>query len=288
MAEVFCDDLRVTVPVDYWPDVAGPLAAVLADSGMAPEFKDDKRQQWRVQGGTVRAETYRLVRAVSASGQALARMRALGTFAGFLAALGTVPNKVTGLHATMDTNEPTPAVLDRIMAKAASPDGLRAGRKRIPLGDLQRYLVRLSDGVDTGSIYCGPKTNEIRPVVYDKRQERLDKDAPDPGVDITRYELRLRDVGATLRDAYDPAPIFWRYMAPDFLPRPPGVPEWSPHGEGLELAKPLPLSPAERLSRRFSDSLDVADMVRLASSFPGGVDYLCDLVRRRASSTVLQ
>lgn len=288
MTEVFCDDLRVTVPVDCWPDLEGPLQAVMADAGMAPEFKDDKRQQWRVNGGTVRVETYRLVRAVSASGQALARLRALGMFGGFLSTLGTVPSKVTGLHATLDTGESTPAVLDRIMAKASSPEGLRAGRKRIPLGDLQRYLIRLADGTDTGSIYCGPKTNEIRPVVYDKRQERMDKGAEDPGRDVTRYELRLRDVGATLRDAFDPAPIFWRYMSPDFLPAPAGVAEWLPHGEGYALDKPVPLSAPERLSRRFMDSLDVADLVRLADSFPGGVDLLCQLIRRRALATVLQ
>lgn len=288
MTEVFCDDLRVTVPLDCWPAVEGPLAAFLADAGMAPEFRDDKRQQWRVNGGTVRAETYRVVRAVSASGQALARMRSLGMLGGFLATLGSVPSKVTGLHATLDTEESTPAVLERLMAKAASAEGLRAGRKRIPLGDLQRYLVRLPDGTDTGSIYCGPKTNEIRPVVYDKREERMAKGAPDPGRDVTRYELRLRDVGATLRDAYDPAPIFWRYMAPDFLPKPAGVADWVPHGEGYALDKHVPLSAPERLTRRFTDSLDVGDLVRLAQSFPGGVDLLCQLIRRRASSSVLQ
>ena len=288
MTEVFCDDLRVTVPLDFWPDVSGPLAAVLADVGMAPEFRDDKREQWRVQGGTVRTETYRVVRSVSASGQALARMRAMGLLGGFLATLGAVPCKVTGLHATLDREEPTPEVLERLMVKAASPEGLRAGRKRIPLGDLQRYLVRLPDGTDTGSIYCGPKTNEIRPVVYDKREERMAKGLPDPGVDITRYELRLRDVGATLRDAFDPTAIFWKYMAPDFLPAPENVPEWVPHGEGYALDKPVPLSPAERLSRRFMDSLDVADLVKIAASFPGGMDYLCDLIRRRAGSSTLQ
>jgi len=284
MSEVFCDDLRVTVPSDSWHDLSGPLSALLADLGMAPEFKDDKRQQWRLAGGTVRSETFRMVRAVSASGQALARMRAMGMLGAFLATLGTVPCRVTGLHATLDRVEPTPPVIDRLLTKAASPEGLRAGRKRVPVCDLQRYLIRLADGSDTGSIYCGAKSNEIRPVVYDKRQEQIDKGNADPGIDITRYELRLRDVGATLRDAYEPAIVFWHYMAPDYLPAPPGVPAWVANGQGYALPTVAPLSAPERLTRRFTDSLDVGDMVRLAASFPGGVDYLCNLIRQRAES----
>lgn len=286
MAEVFCDDLRVTVPAEAWVDLEDVLHGVLSDAGMAPEFKDDKRRHWRLEGGLVRSEAFRMVRAVSASGQALARMRGLGLLGRFLSTLGSVPNKVTGLHATMDRQEPTAPVFERLMEKAASAEGLRAGRKRIPVSDLQRYVIRLHDGTDTGSMYCGPKTNEIRPVVYDKRQERLDKGLPDLGYDLTRYELRLRDVGATLRDAYDPTSIFWHYMAPDFLQAPADVSPWVSRGEGFAIDHPEPLMPAQRLQRRFDGSADVADLIRLAGSFHGGVDYLCTLIRKRADAVV--
>jgi hypothetical protein len=282
--EVFCDDLRVTVPVESWLDLEEPLHGVLSDAGLAPEFRDDKRRQWRLDGGTVRSETFRVVRAISASGQALGRMRMLGLLGRFLSTLGSVPNKVTGLHATLDRAEATPPVFDRLMAQAASAAGLRAGRKRIPVSDLQRYIIRLSDGTDTGSMYCGPKSNEIRPVVYDKRQERMDKGLPDLGYDLTRYELRLRGVGATLRDAHDPTSIFWHYMAPDFLPAPASVVPWVAHGEGFAVDHPAALSPVERLQRRFVDSSDVADLIRLAASFDGGVDYLCHQIRKRAQA----
>lgn len=287
MSEVFCDDLRVTVPAESWVDLEPLLEGVLSDAGMAPEFREEKRRHWRVDGGVVRSESFRLVRAVSASGQALARLRAVGLFGRFLATLGSVPSKVTGLHATMDRAEPTPPVFDRLMAKAATPDGLRAGRKRIPVSDLQRYVVRLADGTDTGSMYCGAKTNEIRPVIYDKRQERLDKGFADLGHDVTRYELRLRDVGATLRDAYEPESIFWHYMAPDFLPAPSGVAPWVSHGEGFAVDHPEPLMPAQRLQRRLDNSSDLADLIRLAASFQGGVEYLCGQIRKRAENVQL-
>lgn len=287
MSEVFCDDLRVTVPAESWVDLEPMLDGVLADAGMAPEFKEEKRRHWRVDGGVVRSESFRLVRAVSASGQALARLRAAGLFGRFLAALGSVPSKVTGLHATMDRAEATPPVFDRLMAKAASAEGLRAGRKRIPVCDLQRYVVRLADGTDTGSMYCGAKTNEIRFVIYDKRQERLDKGFADLGRDVTRYELRLRDVGATLRDAYEPESIFWHYMAPDFLPAPPDVAPWVSRGEGFAIDHPEPLMPAQCLQRRLDNSADLSDLIRLAASFNGGVDYLCAQIRKRAENVQL-
>ena len=116
--------------------------------------------------------------------------------------------------------------------------------------------------------------------MYDKRRERLDKGGSDLGFDLTRYELRLRGVGATLRDAYEPSSVFWHYMAPDFLPRPAGVPEWLSGAEGFSVPKVDPVLPAVRLVRRVEASDDFMDLVRLAGSFEGGVDFLCALVRR--------
>lgn len=280
MAEVFCDDLRVSVPLDVWDEVAGEVASVLEDAGFGAEFETEAAKAWRNEGGTVRSERMGRVRVLSASGRALAGLRLAGQFGRYLATLGGVPHKVTGLHATLDVRESTPEVLTRLVAKAESAEGLRAGRKRIKVDALERYVRRLPDGRDTGSLYCGGKGVEIRPVVYDKRRERLDKGGADLGFDLTRYELRLRGVGATLRDAYEPAAVFWHYMAPDFLPAPANAPVWVAGGEGFSVPRPAPVLPAARLLRRVEGSADFADIVRLAGTFPGGIDYLCALVRR--------
>jgi len=180
----------------------------------------------------------------------------------------------------MDRREATPPVLARLLEKAESEDGLRAGRKRIAVQAIDRYLKRQADGSDTGTIYCGSKSAEIRPVVYDKRAERLSRGQPDLGFDLTRYECRTRNVGATLWDACDPTALFWHYMGSDFLPRPPEVPEWAPHGVGYTLERPSPPLPAARLLRAVEGSPEFAALVKMAGTFPGGVDFLCGLVRR--------
>ena len=281
MAEVFADDFRCTMPPVSWDDLKPEFESLLADAGFVPDFKNDRAIQWRNEGGTIRSEASRLVRVVSLSGRSLAALRLLGMAGAFLRAIGSQPHRVTGLHATLDVKERTSEVLARLLAKAESEDGIRAGRKRIPVGDLQRHMQRLPDGSDTGTTYFGGKAVEIRPVVYDKRQERLSRGMPDLGFDLTRYELRLRSgVGMTLRDAYHPAPVFWHYMAPDFLDRPEDVPLWDSQAEGFECDhydRPLP---AKRLQRAVEASEQLPHLVRLAGAFPGGVDFLCALVRR--------
>lgn len=281
MAEIFADDLRCTLPPVAWDDLKPEFESLLVDAGFVPDFKTDRAIQWRNEGGTVRSEASRLVRVLSLSGRSLAALRLVGMAGAFLGAIGSQPHRVTSLHATLDRKERTSDVLARLLAKAESEGGIRAGRKRIPVGDLQRHVQRLPDGSDTGTTYFGGKSVEIRPVVYDKRQERISRGLPDLGFDLTRYELRLRSgVGVTLRDAHDPAAVFWHYMAPDFLERPEGVPMWVSHAEGFECEKYDRPLPAARLLRAVEASEQLPHLVRLAGTFPGGVDFLCALVRR--------
>ena len=284
MSAVFCDDFRCSVPPDSWGDARALLEPVLADAGFLPEFDGERVTQWRNEGGTVKVEMLNRVRVLSASGRALAALRAMKLLAGFLSSVAAVPHRVTGLHATLDVKTPTPPELLRLRGLAESPAGLRAGRKRIPARSLLLFLRPLDDGRSTGTVYCGSKSAEIRPVVYDKREERLSRGLPDIGHDLTRYELRLRNVGASLRDVFDPTAIFWHYMAPDFLPAPEGVPAWSAHGEGFALVRPSPALPAARLLRAVEGSSDFAALCRMAASFPAGESYLCALVRRAVSA----
>ena len=277
---MFADDFRCSMPAEAWGDVQGELERIAGDAGFLADYANDRASQLRLDGATIKSEATRGLRVVSVSGQALARLRLLGMLGGFLAGVGQVPHRVTGLHATTDRREPTAPVIAGVVAKAESAGGLRAGRKRIPASSLLRFLQRLPDGSDTGTVYCGTKHAEIRPVVYDKRQERMARGLPDLGHDLTRYELRLRSgVGVTLRDVHDPAPVFWHYMAPDFLPRPEGVPAWVPEASGFSFDRPSPPLPAERLRRAVEGSDQLRELVGLAVAFPGGSDYFCRLVR---------
>ena len=281
MGEVFCDDLRVTVPASHWPDVRGSVQPVLESIGAAVEYQSEERIGWRYEGGTAQAKRVGVVWSLSTSGQMLAGLRLRSLFGQFLAAIGSSPHKVTGLHATMDREAATPPVLEELLAKVASDDGLRLSRKRVALSHVDRWLVRRADGSDTGTMYLGSKAAEVRACVYDKREERIAHGMPDLGYDLTRYELRLRGVGASLRDASEPTSIFWHYMAPDVLPCPVGVAPWVSHAQGVELDWPPVAEPAERLAQRVFRSDDLASILKLARSFPGGPELLLSMLRRR-------
>lgn len=284
---VFCDDLRVTVPEADWPASESDLRAVLDRLGAQVEFKAHDRTGWRVEGGTARSQKCGRVWSFSASGRLLAGLRAASLLGGFLGALAGRPHRVTGIHCTVDRREPTPPVIERLLSVAGSENGLRISRKAVSPQAIQRYISRNAAGVDTGTIYLGKKNAEVRAAVYDKRQEMIEKGGVDVGHDLTRYELRLRSqVGATLRDAYDPAPLFWHYMAPDVLPAPDGVRAWVSNAEGFELPAPAFSPPLERLQSRIYASDDLADMLRLAHQVgPHGFDVLVSMLRARYAVT---
>lgn len=281
---VFCDDLRVTVPEQHWQDVRESFGPVLDELGAQVEYQAVDRAGWRLEGGTARAQRCGVVWSLSASGQMLAGLRMHNLQNRFLSAIGSTPHTVTGLHATLDREESTSPVLDRLMTQVASDAGLRLSRKRVALHHVDRHLQRLPDGSDTGTIYLGSKGAEIRAAVYDKRRERIARGLLDLGYDLTRYELRLRSgVGATLRDASEPASIFWHFMSPDVLPAPPGgFDAWESRALGVALDWPEPASLVQRLGARIYRSDDVAALLALAGECgEHGFSLLVSLLRQR-------
>ena len=279
---VFCDDLRVTVPDSDWPDAESDVRAVLDVLGAQTEFKAHDRTGWRLDDGTARSQKCGRVWSFSASGKLLAGLRASNLLGQFLSAFAGRPHRVTGIHCTIDRKEPTPPVIERLLLAAESEQGLRVSRKAVSPQAIQRHIVRNAAGVDTGTAYFGKRFAEVRAVVYDKRQELLDKGNFDIGHDLTRYELRLRSqVGATLGDAMYPDALFWHYMAPDVLPAPDGVRPWVSNAMGYELEAPKVHSLAERLQSRVYASDDLADILRLAHQVPGGFDLLVSMLRAR-------
>ena len=268
MAEpaVFCDFVQVTVPVDGWPELREAVQPVLDSAGLALAHEAPNGDVlWRDRDtGSVKATRRGQVVALGASGAVLAGMRMLGLLHTYLAELGARHHRVTRLDLSMDVPEDTAPVIARLRDEAVSGDGVKLSRKRVLPQHVTRFVSRRPDGEDTGTIYLGSHQADVRLCVYDKRVERLARDMPDVGP-LTRYELRLRGgTGITLRDAADPAPAFWHYIAPDVLPRRDGVPEWDPQGTGFVLAPAdLPL-PAERLRRRVQASAELRSLVELA------------------------
>lgn len=281
---VFCDWLQVTVPEESWRELRAGVAPVLDSIGCEVAHDAEGETLWRAgagQSGTVQARRVRNVRSIGASGAVLAGLRLHNLLGEYLSRLGSVSHRVTRLDATLDRVEPTPPVIERLVRASVSDEGLRLSRKRIDPARVRRYVTRTAQGEDTGTIYLGAKDADVQAKVYDKRQERIDRGLLDCGP-LTRYEITLRkSTGVTLRDAYDPAAVFWHYAAPALLDRPAGVPEWVAHGSGFELPPvELPL-PAARLLRRVDTSAELRDIVRLADSCgPYGFAMLVSAMRK--------
>lgn len=280
LGDVFCDDMRVTIPKASWEDVRGQVVPLLDEMGVQVESHSAAdKTVWRLDGGTLMAQRFGVVWSLSSSGQMLLGLRMLKLLPRFLAAIGSSPHRVTGMHATLDRKVSTPPEIERLLGMVTG-SGLRMSRKQVALTAVDLHLQPQLDGSQTGSIYLGSKKAEVRSIVYDKRAERISKGLPDLGHDLTRYELRLRGVGATLRDVAEPTSIFWHYMAPDVLPRPDGVADWESRALDMQLDWPAPQLPFERLVSRVYRSDDLAAILKLAEACgPYGFSTLVQLLR---------
>ena len=76
-------------------------------------------------------------------------------------------------------------------------------------------------------------------------------------------------MGISLKDAWEPAPVFWHFMAgvlEGIVTRPSNVPAWVPGGDSVGFALPprSVLDPVQRLERRLEHSSDLPDLCELA------------------------
>ena len=284
IGQPFCDALTVTFPDELWRDVRRAILPELDALGMAVDCDRDRLALWRSACGfgVVRAEVTNAVRVLAVSGVVCGALRSLGRWGAFLAAVGQFPHRVTRLDATHDVPVDAPAIL--VAAAAVARTGaLALTRKKVRPRDVTQLLSLRDDGELSGTVYIGGRRSAARLCLYDKRKERMDTALRDPGP-LTRYELRLgAGVGVSLRDAHDPAALFWHFMPPEILPAPADALPWSPAEVGYHLDRPAPLTPAERLYRRMQDSAELAALITLATEFPGGVEMLAAEVTRRGS-----
>lgn len=272
---VFADFVGVSFDRSSWPDVRQAIEPSLQVIGAQVDYDQGEEVLWRAGDGTVKSKRYGPVVSVGASGVVCAALRFAGVFGNYLAALGSVPHNVTRLDAALDVRADTPAVIDSIVAKSVSMDGLALTRKRVHPRDVTRLLARRHDGKDTGTCYVGSRNAEVRAAVYDKQEERLSRGLPDVGP-LTRYELRLKSgVGATLRDVLEPERVFWHFMSPGIFRTQPNVEPWESGALGFKVDWPDVPLPAERLRRRVEASADARALVALAEEVgPYGFAFL--------------
>lgn len=262
MHDVFCDWLDVTYAkgeshLSSVHSFVSEFCDEVAWSG------DDSSQYLFRQGpetGSIRIERSRMVERVSASGAALARIRAIGVLGEYLGLLGDAPHNVTRLDATYDVPSSNPGRVIRSHYKRTR-DGISFSRKGLKTSSIFSPGV---DGLDTGTVFHGYGSDaKVKAKVYDKGHQMMERYAAivPPAV---RYELTFRrEVGASLRDAFQPAPLFWHHATPLGLKRPSGVPEWAPGAVGCVFPRREASTAYERALRAI-ERLPLHDLARLA------------------------
>lgn len=276
----FCDYLDVTYPADspVWSEVSDVLSRAqasfrnLVPSGIECRFFEVY--------GVLRVSSGANWLRISASGGVCSHLRDIGLFEAYLHALGSSPHRVTRLDASLDVAVDGSQVIKGLMGRYGPDDPVYLTRKGIRAKPL--LTPRASDGALTGTFYVGHRSKaRVTARVYDKAQERLDN----AGLVIpplTRYEVTLRkDVGVTLRDAFDPTAAFWHFASPALLQAPPGVPGWSPSEIGWE-SSPVKRDPFEKLASRVNRSSELDQLIELADACgEGGRLDLLRLLRSR-------
>lgn len=274
-SEVFCDWLDVTTPPHEEHRLRSELGALLTEAG-ADKVTDDL---YRLNGGSFKFVANSKWFKLSFSGSVVAILRFNRQWEHALALIGEGPHRVTRVDAAIDLElDGADAIA---MLQAAYPMGqVRLSQRPVAVSEL---LSTRDDGRKTGTWYVGHRgKSEITCRVYDKAKEALDK----RGEHIpprTRCELTVcKGAGPTLRDAAEPARIFWHYMAPAILPRPDDVPAWdSGWAEGWNMER-IELLPAQALKRRIEQSAELAALIELADSIgTDGRQYALRLIREK-------
>jgi hypothetical protein len=275
---IICDWLDVTYAPDCdpWPAVN----RLLLDAGFEAETSDHTHYLYRLDRAVVLYGPSRGSLRVSVSGAACAALRDRGTWCDLLFELSSVPHRVTRVDAALDLS------LD-------GADMVALMRERYPSGsvNLCRKAVAASvvlsvrpDGRETGTWYAGRMSKaRYTARVYDKAWEALQKRGeilpPRTRVEVT---AKGGDSGATLRDAAEPAALFWHLASPAILDAPEGTPVWIPNRDLGWVAPTKQFDPAALLKRRVESCAMLDALALLADDLgPSGRDYLLGLLEKR-------
>ena len=284
MTKAITDFLGVSVPAETWDTLRSEVQSELDGLGAQVEVDDAKVTLWRhaPSQGTVRAQRRGQVVALGVSGAVCAALRAQRRFETFLAIIAAKPHRVTRIDAAVDSMQDAAPVVKKAYRKGKAGKAALTRKRILPTAVSAHFGVREVDGVESGTVYFGKPTADVRMVVYDKQAERHNATGTDPGPWL-RHEVRSRVGGMTMRDAVDPTPLFYSFASPSFRPRPAGVAVWEPHGEGYVLEKLEPRTSFDRLRHRVETSAEVGALIVLAHEVgPFGVQYLQGMIASRA------
>jgi len=241
---------------------------------------------WRLgEGGTVKIEDNRTkpFTLFSASGSALESLRINGQYVDYVMSFANNPHKVSKMDIAHDVSLPTPPLIKALYKRANDPDkGVSLTRKKVQPKHIRQILSKGINGVDTGTLYLGRRSAEVKLTLYDKQHEHWQRTGMDIG-ETSRYELSVTSkMGISLKDVMSPDALFWRF-ASDVLPPPANAPEWVAGGLEYDLPAGVSLLPAESLKRRVELSGECGDLgswFKCADELgPHGLDYLLSRVR---------
>lgn len=278
-SDVFCDHLSVTYSPDNVP--VDDAVRFLLGVGVMPARSDaEVRRVYRCEGdGTAVIEQRSTWAKVSASGRMLWYLRSRGALMEYLSLLADSPHSVSRLDAALDVGVDYPVIRRRLRRRFPSMR-VRLNRKAV---DVTELIESRPDGAVTGTYYVGQRGKTRSLVrVYDKAFE-AEKKRSEILPPTTRYEVEVgRKFGATLRDAAEPAPLFFHVISPSILPRPDGVAAWEPGDLGGWSFKRPELTHYEALARFIDRSPDLEAMRRMADQLgPYGSESLLALLTRR-------
>lgn len=276
---IICDWLDVTYSPDCapWPTIN----RILLDAGFDAESSDQTSFSYRLGRGFVKFGPSRGSLRASFSGAACAALRDHGTWDDLLSELSSVPHRVTRVDAALDLSIDGADMVD--LMRQRYPSGqVNLSRKAIATSVV--LAVRPSDGRETGTWYAGRHQKaRFTARVYDKAWQLLQKfgEVIPPR---TRVEVTASggDSGATLRDAAEPAALFWHLASPALLDAPEGCPVWTPNRDLGWVAPAKTFDPAALLKRRVESCALLDALALLADDLgPSGRDYLLTLLEKR-------
>lgn len=279
---IICDWLDVTFSPDCapWPGVN----SILLDAGFDAESSDRSTFVYRLDGATVIFGPSRGSLRASFSGSACAALRRLGVWCDLLAELASTPHRVTRVDAALDLSIDGADMVD-LMRKRYPSGFVNLGRKASATSVV---LSVRPDGRETGTWYVGRLTKaRYTARVYDKAWEALQKRGeilpPRTRVEVT---AKGGDSGATLRDAAEPAALFWHLASPAILDAPEGAPVWTPNRDLGWEAVSKPFDPAALLKRRVESFAMLDALAVVADELgPHGRDYLLGLLEKRLQAS---
>lgn len=279
---IICDWLDVTFSPDCapWPTVN----RILLDAGFDAESSDRVTFVYRLGLACVVFGPSRGSIRASFSGSACSTLRQLGVWCDLLSELASVPHRVTRVDAALDLSIDG-AHMVALMRQRYPSGSVNLRRKAVPTSVV---LSVRPDGLETGTWYAGRMSKaRYTARVYDKAWEALQKRG-EILPHRTRVEVTAKggDSGATLRDAAEPAALFWHLASPAILDAPEGAPVWTPNRDLGWVAPTKPFDPAALLKRRV-ESFAMLDALALVADElgPNGRDYLLSLLEKRLQAS---